>query len=155
MIEKNHIRASCGGEQSAEERVLEKRQRPTETMNTILSQSRGAAAEKRRPLARDRAISLDPPRDRANAPSILPGTNYPAPSDIPTVRLYRPSRSVTQSAPRRRYWILEFERATPSFIEPLMGWTGSADPFAQIRLQFPDRASAVAFARKNGWRWTL
>jgi hypothetical protein len=141
---------TVGRGQNAEDQAL-----ATETMDTIVSHSQESAAAKQRSLAHDRAMSLDRPRDQANAVPLLPGTNYPALRHVPPVRIYKPSRSVTQSAPGRRYWILEFERTIPSFIEPLMGWTGSADPFAQIRLQFPDRASAVAFARKNGWPWTM
>jgi hypothetical protein len=36
-----------------------------------------------------------------------------------------------------------------------MGWTGDDDPFAQIRLNFPDLQSAVAFAERHGWPYRV
>jgi ETC complex I subunit-like protein len=47
-------------------------------------------------------------------------------------------------------WLLEFEPQSPAFIEPLMGWTGSAEPMAQVRLSFPTREAAVAYAERQG-----
>jgi ETC complex I subunit conserved region len=35
------------------------------------------------------------------------------------------------------------------FIEPLMGWTGSADPMARMRLVFPSREAAIAYAIRH------
>jgi hypothetical protein len=32
-----------------------------------------------------------------------------------------------------------------------MGWISSRDPFAHIRLRFPDRQSAIEFAGEQGW----
>jgi hypothetical protein len=85
----------------------------------------------------------------------LPGTDFIVPGGVPPARIYRAERSVTQSAPGRQRWILEFERSAFPFIEPLMGWTGSSDPFAPIRLEFPDCASAVDFAERNGWDYSV
>jgi ETC complex I subunit conserved region len=36
-----------------------------------------------------------------------------------------------------------------------MGWTASGDPFAHIRLRFPDRQSAIEFAERHGWQYEL
>jgi hypothetical protein len=85
----------------------------------------------------------------------LPGTDIAVPAGVPPVRIYRAECSATQSAPGRRRWILEFERNSPPFIEPLMGWTASSDPFAPIRLEFPDCESAVSFAEKNSWDYRV
>jgi hypothetical protein len=30
-----------------------------------------------------------------------------------------------------------FERRSPPFIDPLMGWTGGKDPLVQLELRFP------------------
>jgi hypothetical protein len=46
--------------------------------------------------------------------------------------------------------VLEFEATRAGFVEPLTGWTGSDDPFAQVRLTFPSRAAAVAYAERIG-----
>ncbi len=48
-----------------------------------------------------------------------------------------------------RMWILEFEPGAPKVVDPLMGWSGSADTRGQVRLRFADRDAAVAFARKH------
>jgi NADH dehydrogenase len=56
-----------------------------------------------------------------------------------------------QSGRRRKpTWVLEFEPTSPRWIDPLMGWTASEDPFAQIRLTFPNLASAVDYAERHG-----
>jgi len=69
----------------------------------------------------------------ANAAShdkVLPG--FPAalpsfPRDA-IARIERLSRSAMTSAPLEpRDWRLVFERRTPPFIEPLMGWTGDRE----------------------------
>lgn len=74
----------------------------------------------------------------------------------PLVHIYRPSRSAMQSGDANtRFWILEFEPASPPFIEPLMGWTGSADTLQQVRLKFPSLERAVAFAERQGWRYRV
>lgn len=88
------------------------------------------------------------------APALLPGSNTEAGS-LPPARIHRPGRSVTSSAPARTGWVLEFERSSAPYIEPLMGWTGGDDPFAQIRLNFPDLQSAIAFAERHGWPYRV
>ena len=50
---------------------------------------------------------------------------------------------------------MEFEPCSSSFIEPLMGWTGSSDTKQQVRMQFPSRIEAIAFARKHGLIYDL
>lgn len=86
-------------------------------------------------------------------------TNWPAqrplssnfPSATPQCRIFRPSRSVTQSGKARaKGWVLEFEPERPRWREPLMGWTASDDLFTQIRLAFPSKEAAIAYARQEG-----
>ena len=68
-----------------------------------------------------------------------------------TARIYRPSRSATQSGTgNTRAWRLEFLPERPRGIEPLMGWTSSSDMRSQIRLSFETCAEAVAYAERNG-----
>ena len=69
----------------------------------------------------------------------------------PACRICRPSPSVMQAGRgRSRTWVLEFEPAGRKWIEPLMGWTASDDPFAQIRLTFPTLEAAVDYAEREG-----
>lgn len=84
----------------------------------------------------------------------IPGTDLSSP-DVPTAIIYRPSRSATQSGPRPRHWILEFEPAASPEIEPLMGWTATRDPYRPIRLSFPDRESAIDYAERQDWDYIV
>ncbi len=47
-------------------------------------------------------------------------------------------------------WVLEFEPETARKIEPLMGYTASADIRQQIRLKFPTAEAAEAYCQRNG-----
>jgi hypothetical protein len=77
------------------------------------------------------------------------------PADAEAV-IYRPAKSaMTSGRAGLRRWILEFKPRSPPFIEPLMGWTGSTDPLAQLRLSFPSRESAAAYAWRQGLRFTI
>ncbi len=68
-----------------------------------------------------------------------------------TARIYRPSRTATQSGfARTKHWVLEFEPAEPRQIDPLMGWTSSGDMDSQIRLSFATKEEAIAYAERKG-----
>lgn len=72
------------------------------------------------------------------------------------VRIYRPAQNVMQSAGGRdKTWVLEFEPKFSPTRESLMGWTGSRDTTRHIRLHFPNRERAVAFAERQGWPYTV
>ena len=51
---------------------------------------------------------------------------------------------------KTKTWILEFEPEAPREVEPLMGWTSSGDMNAQVRLAFPTKEDAIAYAKRNG-----
>lgn len=66
-------------------------------------------------------------------------------------RICKRGRSVTTSGHGgTKGWRLMFERRTPPFIEPLMGYTGGEDPLAQVELSFPTLEAAQAYAERNG-----
>ncbi len=70
--------------------------------------------------------------------------------------IYRPSRSVMSSGRANTCgWVLEFGPRSREFIDPLMGWTGGADPLRHVRLSFPTREAAVAYARREGLPFTV
>ena len=47
--------------------------------------------------------------------------------------------------------MLRFERRTPPFIEPLMGWTGGDDTLVQVELSFRSRDEAIGYAERQGF----
>lgn len=66
-------------------------------------------------------------------------------------RIYQPSRNAMQSGTAKtKHWILDFAPAESRQVDPLMGWTGSGDTQAQVRLRFATREEAEAYARANG-----
>ena len=70
---------------------------------------------------------------------------------LPDVHIYRPSKTATQSGlAGTRHWLLEYERLSGKAIEPLMGWTSSADTLNQICLKFSGKQEAIVFAENNG-----
>ena len=72
-----------------------------------------------------------------------------------TARIYQPTRSAMQAVQSRDDWLLEYEPEKPREIEPLMGWTSSADMSSQVQLRFDTLEEAVAFAKKHGLEYTL
>jgi hypothetical protein len=72
------------------------------------------------------------------------------------VRIYRPSKSAMQSGrAKAQDWVLEYELKTARQPENLMGWTSSGDTLNQVRLNFPTLDEAVAYAKKEGWGYTV
>ena len=66
-------------------------------------------------------------------------------------RIYKPARPATQSGPaRHRSWVLDYTPEQPRGVDPLMGWTSSADMNSQVRLHFDTREAAEAYAREHG-----
>lgn len=64
--------------------------------------------------------------------------------------IHCPAPSVMQGGRCRvAEWILEFEPRARPFIEPLMGWTGGTDTLSQVRLRFPNREAAIAYANRQ------
>ena len=72
------------------------------------------------------------------------------------VRIYRPAKTAMQAGRARTdRWVVEFEPDAPRRVEPLMGWTSLADTKDQVRLWFDSEDEAVAFAKKNGYMYTV
>ena len=70
-------------------------------------------------------------------------------------RIYKPAKSAMQQGMAARDWILEYAPETPLTIEPLMGWTSSADTKSQVRLSFATKEEAVGFATRHGIAFRL
>ena len=66
-------------------------------------------------------------------------------------RIYKPAKTAMQSGTARtKAWVLEYEPEQPRVVEPLMGWTSSADMKQQIRLNFDSKEEAVAYCERHG-----
>ena len=73
-----------------------------------------------------------------------------------TARIYRPAQNAMQSGKgKSRNWVLVHEQASPRDIEPLMGYTGSADTRQQVKLSFDTQEAAEAYAQKNGIAYSV
>lgn len=65
-------------------------------------------------------------------------------------RIYLPARSaMTSGQANTRRWTLEFSPELPRGIDPLMGWTSSADTNQQVRLHFESKEAAVDYAERH------
>lgn len=66
-------------------------------------------------------------------------------------RIYRPARNaMTSGMAKTRKWVLEYAPASAREVDPLMGWTSSADTQSQVKLRFNTKQEAVEYARDNG-----
>ena len=66
------------------------------------------------------------------------------------VRIYRPAKNAMQSGrSNTRQWIVEATPSSPKEIDPLMGWTGSGDMDAQVKLRFDSKEDAIAYAERH------
>lgn len=68
-----------------------------------------------------------------------------------SARIYQPPKNAMQSGRGNTDdWVLEFAPAEAKHADPLMGWAGSGDTREQLKLRFPTRDAAAAYAEKNG-----
>lgn len=72
------------------------------------------------------------------------------------VRIFQPPKNAMQSGrAQTERWLVEFEPETAREVEPLMGWTSSADTKTQLRLWFDSKDEAIAYAQRKGLMYTL
>lgn len=66
-------------------------------------------------------------------------------------RIYRPARNAMQSGTARsKHWVLDFGHAEARRTDPLMGWTGSSDTQAQVKMRFDTKEEAESYAKLHG-----
>jgi len=71
-------------------------------------------------------------------------------------RIYqRPKNAMQSGKALSDQWVLDFVPAEANKPDPLMGWTGSGDTQRQLRLRFPSRDAALAYAEKHGIEATV
>ena len=68
-----------------------------------------------------------------------------------SARIYQPARTAMSSGTAKtKNWVLEHAADSARDIDPLMGWTGSADTQSQVRLTFDSKEAALDYAREHG-----
>jgi hypothetical protein len=71
-------------------------------------------------------------------------------------RIYKPARNAMQSGTAKtKSWVLEFAPASARELDPLMGWTGSADTQSQVKMRFETLEDAKSYAKANGLAVTV
>jgi len=66
-------------------------------------------------------------------------------------RIYRPAKTAMSSGTAKtKYWVLEHVAESAREVDPLMGWTSSADTQAQVKLTFGTKEEALAYAKEKG-----
>lgn len=66
-------------------------------------------------------------------------------------RIYCPAKTAMSSGmAKSKTWILEFAPSTAREIDPLMGWTSSAETQTQIKLKFDSKEAALDYAKSKG-----
>src|SRR5262245_14329892 len=72
------------------------------------------------------------------------------------VRIYQPTKTAMQSGRAgTQQWVLEFEPESRPGMDPLMGWTSSANTRAQVRMNFDTLEEAVAYAQRQGYAYSV
>lgn len=65
--------------------------------------------------------------------------------------ILKPAKTAMQSGQANaRRWVVEFDPEAARRVEPLMGWTSSADTRQQLQLRFESKDAAVAFCERSG-----
>ena len=65
-------------------------------------------------------------------------------------RIFRPSKNAMQSGwANTQRWVLKFEQLSSRTVEPLMGYTSTADTRQQLDLSFESKEDAIAYAERN------
>ncbi len=66
-------------------------------------------------------------------------------------RIYQPAKTAMSSGTAKtKHWVLEFAPSEARSVDPLMGWTSSADTQSQVKLTFESKAEALDYARERG-----
>ncbi|WP_324806992.1 NADH dehydrogenase ubiquinone Fe-S protein 4 [Sphingomonas sp. LY29] len=70
---------------------------------------------------------------------------------MPIARITEEQRKTTQSGKAKTgLWTLEYERTVALRPDPLTGWAGSGDTNTQVKLTFPTKDEAIAYAKRKG-----
>ncbi|KAH0908981.1 hypothetical protein HID58_032302 [Brassica napus] len=120
------------------------------------STGRIAAATLRRvarPLSTDAVVESDYKRGEIGKVSGIPEEHLSR-----KVIIYSPARTATQQGSGKLgKWKINF-LSTLKWENPLMGWTSTGDPYANVgdsALSFDSEDAAKSFAERHGWDYTV
>ncbi|PTX54785.1 NADH dehydrogenase [Litoreibacter ponti] len=66
-------------------------------------------------------------------------------------RIYQPAKTAMSSGQAKtKTWVLEYVNDTGREVDPLMGWTSSADTQAQVKISFESKEAALDYAKDHG-----
>jgi len=66
-------------------------------------------------------------------------------------RIYKPAKTAMSSGTAKtHHWVLEHVAEAARSVDPLMGWTGSTDTQAQVKLLFETKEAALDYAAAKG-----
>lgn len=66
-------------------------------------------------------------------------------------RIYKPAKTAMSSGTAKTHlWVLEYVAEAARSVDPLMGWTSSADTQAQVKLTFDTKEAALEYAAAKG-----
>ncbi|PVU90702.1 hypothetical protein BB561_004763 [Smittium simulii] len=74
------------------------------------------------------------------------------------VRIFRPAVSTMQSGKdKSRHWQIDFDilQHGNRWENQLVGWRGTADPVQSLCFKFPSKESAIEYAKRQGWSYTI
>ncbi|MFN9791243.1 MAG: NADH dehydrogenase ubiquinone Fe-S protein 4, partial [Holosporales bacterium] len=71
------------------------------------------------------------------------------------VRIYQPAKTAMQSGlAKTKQWLLEPLSQTRQEPDALMGWNGGTPTTTQLRLSFPSKEAAIAYAAAHNLTYT-
>ncbi|MGE4323876.1 MAG: ETC complex I subunit [Sphingobium sp.] len=71
-------------------------------------------------------------------------------------RIYQVQKNALQSGKALTHkWMLDYAPAEAKRPDPLTGWAGSGDMQQQVKLSFPSREAACAYAEREGIAYTV
>ncbi len=71
-------------------------------------------------------------------------------------KIYQPAKTAMQSGKgKTQRWLLEYEKPAPGTPDALMGWNSMPDTITEVRLTFPSKEEAVAYATAKNIAYEL
>eukprot|EP00455_Lapot_gusevi_P052958 TRINITY_DN815_c0_g1_i3.p1 TRINITY_DN815_c0_g1~~TRINITY_DN815_c0_g1_i3.p1 ORF type:complete len:145 (+),score=62.20 TRINITY_DN815_c0_g1_i3:94-528(+) len=101
------------------------------------------------------AALVDVPKSAKGTVGINTGVPVPYVQERKAVIYQRCKNAMQSGTGPTEYWLLEFAWNSPRWYNPLMGYHGCADAVGQLRMNFATKEAAVAFAQKQGYRYTV